>query len=686
MSRSLSSVSPLSPDFGQVEYELQLQLNAPRLQLMECIELDNPHLASQFSSYARQLSFPNIVTAFVPTSALQQSVSDIAAKGIRVDSKRGFRFRVGSFEVDKSKDTIEVVKLLVALGNPLNFESVKPSLVEGNFRRDAPSVSNLRRGYQSLCVSAAGDYVVFNSHQVKVCHLVRFRGGKCLEPLSDDDNLCEICGKKEATIWCVNDNAKLCKTCDRESHARNRVFERHRRIPLSEAMGSMENCPIHSDTKVEYYCTKCRMPVCMQCKMTGSHSRGDNASHPLIPIKDAYDKAVEAASERNPQMAKRSRMIDDQLRHMNEQLQAIVVNEKNVEEEIMRIAKAAIEQAQHLAGEKALIIRSSRTELTRKKEEISAITKFISAQKAQGGVLSFIKAYDRHCALVNAFKSTSDVPAEGDMEGDLCVHGSLDVSSGDKRAPRRVSPQLSPDSVKAVRPKYDYEPDEEEEAREVKKSKQQSPAKRKPSVTVEYTTLTDIAERKRQKNEEKGMVLNFQPFQGSKIIPSSKAATLYLCFPFRALPQTHLLFSSERDGRSISKMHELIDDIGITAILVKVGSHIFGGFAAAKWVNNGQPFGEKSSSFIFSVTHNAFIPYKPQIHDACHLYATSDSLTFGKYDLKLADDFDTCSAVIENSYGIGFEQGSSDAAKFLAGTSTFSADIVEVWGFFTIEA
>jgi hypothetical protein len=41
--------------------------------------------------------------------------------------------------------------------------------------------------------------------------------------------------------------------------------------------------------------------------------------------------------------------------------------------------------------------------------------------------------------------------------------------------------------------------------------------------------------------------------------------------------------------------------------------------------------------------------------------------------------------VIENSYGIGFEQGSHDATTFLAGASLFRAEIVEVWGFFKIE-
>jgi hypothetical protein len=77
-----------------------------------------------------------------------------------------------------------------------------------------------------------------------------------------------------------------------------------------------------------------------------------------------------------------------------------------------------------------------------------------------------------------------------------------------------------------------------------------------------------------------------------------------------------------------------------------------------------------------------FVLYQPRVADACYLYATPDTLTFGKYDLRLAGDFDECSAVIENSYGIGFEQGSPDAKTFMAGAPLFAADIVEVWDFF----
>jgi hypothetical protein len=95
--------------------------------------------------------------------------------------------------------------------------------------------------------------------------------------------------------------------------------------------------------------------------------------------------------------------------------------------------------------------------------------------------------------------------------------------------------------------------------------------------------------------------------------------------------------------------------------------------------------GEGSISFLFSLSQDAVIPYRPCVNDACHLYATEDTVTFGKYDVILADNFVGCSAVLENSYGIGFPPGSVEAQRFLAGEPCFAAAEIEVWGFFTIE-
>jgi hypothetical protein len=161
-------------------------------------------------------------------------------------------------------------------------------------------------------------------------------------------------------------------------------------------------------------------------------------------------------------------------------------------------------------------------------------------------------------------------------------------------------------------------------------------------------------------------------------------ALFYRVFPFKGQPQPHLLFATGRDGRSIEKLHTLVDGIGITVIIVEVGENKFGGFAASKWNSTGEPFGAEGCSFLFSINKDAIIPYKPA-EGAYQLLATPDSLAFGKTDLVLAGNFDECSSQIEGSYGIGLPPGEEDAKTYLAGAEKFVADQVEVWGFYTVD-
>ena len=737
---NLVAVPLLSEDFGRIEYEIQLQLDAPRLVVDECFELSNPHISAQFKTFCKSMSPQNIVDVFVPTTQLKQTVDDIASKGIKVDSRQGFHFTVGRFDVEKSAEKIEVIRLSVALGRTLNYQPSSSA---------EPTAEDLRNGYHSLFIPDKNEYCVFNSAQILTLNLVRFAGGANLNTTTSEDNTCDKCGKEEATVWCINDAAKLCASCDQELHSQ-KVTKNHKRVSLAEARPMIEFCPFHPDQRVEYYCPQCNCPVCYKCKMTGSHSKGPSATHPLVEIKVAYNRSREELAHEDPIIARRKKIIEEKIKYADSKLESIEQNERDIEEEITNLANAAIKQAKELTGDKRLIIQSAKTELERKQNEINALTSFIENQKKFSSPLSFLRAFDRYGLLVGTLQETNDLPPELKVEADLCVFGSFNVGTTDKPPNQDESNQQQSRSVKkhgssknspsqhfqsTIRENYydnedEYEdnvteeednqepissatlPDNDYQQRDVsfsadstsnrqkanqkprqsssgqqqKKNNNKQSLKRKSDAGPEYTSLIALAQRREQKNKARGLELTFQPFSGTQIINSTALCTaLYLCFPFKAQPQTHLLFSTERDGRSIKKMHEMIDGIGITAVLVKKGEFVFGGFAAAKWNHDGEPFGEGSSSFLFSLSQDAFIPFKPRINDSCHLFATENSLTFGKYDLILEDNFDKCSAIIENSYGIGFRQGSTEAQTFLAGQPVFKADIVEVWGFFTIE-
>jgi hypothetical protein len=375
-------------------------------------------------------------------------------------------------------------------------------------------------------------------------------------------------------------------------------------------------------------------------------------------------------------------VIKEKITGADEALAEVLENLQNVEDELRRLCEVAIAQARELAGEKALTIRSARTELVRKQLELEALGKLLASHKKGSGPLTFLRACDRQAALITGIQGTGDLPLDVKVRGDLGIFGGIEVRvSGEVPESTQLSRRDLGESSTVETGSPPGSPKSSP-----KPSPQKSPRRRKGQGEPEWTSIVSLAPRREQKNRARGVELDFQPFQGSAILSNpTQCKALYLCFPFKATPQTHLLFSTENQGRSIRKMHQIIDGIGITAVLIQKGTFVFGGFAAAKWRNDGRPFGEGSTSFLFSLSQDAIIPYRPKVSDGCCLFATEDTLTFGKYDLILADDFDECSACIENSYGVGFEQGSTEAQTFLAGDPTFRADMVEVWGFFTID-
>jgi hypothetical protein len=266
---------------------------------------------------------------------------------------------------------------------------------------------------------------------------------------------------------------------------------------------------------------------------------------------------------------------------------------------------------------------------------------------------------------------------------------------GDLKLIARLRVELPPASAPTAELHAPIEEEEEEEAPKEEAPKlfpksPTSPLKRRAPVSgkdVEFSALSALAEKRKLRAKDRGLAskLKTERFQDSSIIETSEERTmLYLCCPFKGQPLTRLLFSTARDGWSTATMHEKIDNIGITIVLVQRGPFKFGGFAAAKWQRNGKPFGKAGSSFLFSITRDAHVPYKRD-GAGCPLLATDETLTFGEYDLVLGKNFERCSSVIEHNYGLGFDPNSQEAEEFLAGRSVFRPDVVEVWGFFIVD-
>jgi hypothetical protein len=118
--------------------------------------------------------------------------------------------------------------LCVALDNGLNYR--QPLLVrtpDFEFNSAAPTHTDLKTGYHSLCLSNNDDDIVFSADHVKCYALVKFRGGAVIAESTELGDVCDLCEKAEVVIWCINCGAKLCTECDDASHKVNAVLSRH---------------------------------------------------------------------------------------------------------------------------------------------------------------------------------------------------------------------------------------------------------------------------------------------------------------------------------------------------------------------------------------------------------------------------------------------------------------------------
>jgi len=685
MSLSVPVVSPFGEEFGLVEQELRLQMNAPGLKITELYNISLKPIQHQYNNYLKSMSNPNVVDCFLQVSSLHQSISDIMSHGIRVHPKDGLKVQLCDLSVDKSKEAYEMIHIQVALGNVVMFQDPNAEIDSNTFLSRAPTANDIPNSYNSICVSDRNEYVIFNPAQVNTLHLVRFMGGKNISSDFVPYDICGICGKDNATLYCQNDSIKLCEQCDKKSHSENEILRGHVRVPLLDILPKVAQCPEHPNQIVKHYCPKCHLPVCMKCKVKGSHSSGEAAKHNLISISKAYADAVNSAKRPNPMFVSREQTLKTVLNSTENSLRDIATNQRSVEEEIMRIARKAIESAREQSNKKALAIKSAKLELVRKLNEFMKQKELLETYRDYSEPIPFLESFYRNKLLEAPFAENLDLPPAQSIKGDLVVYGRLEVSppkiknAQQESKPKQREPQRGAEYsyyTGYTQDGYTYNSEFDSQALS------QSNATLEPP-DPQITPLSRMAARKAAKYETQGLNLEFQPFDGSDIISDSdEARKLYMCLPFRGQPQTHLMFSTRNDGRSISKMHRMIDGMGITVVLVRSGTYVFGGFAASKWNSDGVPFGQGSSTFLFSITRDAFVPYKPQSDDPCYLYATPETLSFGKEDLMLTNNFDDCSSSIENSFGVGFMYGSEKAKTFLAGKEKFAADAVEIWGFF----
>ena len=651
-------------EFCLIQYILQIFLSSPQLKIDECYDISRENGNINFERYISKMPNSNIVDIFIPLNKLQQPLSDIIKHGIRVNSKNGFKIQTNFVNLEPKQQIYECIHCVVALGIIMNHEKDNSPLSQTIYNNNEADESYLRYDCDSLRISDQNEFLIFTNQQIKALHYIKFKGGENLTSKFPILNKCGVCGNNNATLFCENDNLKLCLKCDQDTHKVNQIFQSHVRNDLFQNYSQSQMCEFHPLNRTSYYCPKCHIPVCVECKISGNHSKGEASKHQLINLSDIYEKTKKSFENSNEIYEFRNKTLNERLIEINEMIENIENNEKNVKLEIERIAQKAIQETHEIFHNRAIQLKSAKIEINRKLKELENQKTFINLHCKSSEPSIFLRSVFASEILDKEINQELDLPLIPNDNGEVHVKGSILIEIDD------------PIPLKNQHPKKEINLKNED----LNNNSNIESEDFDPKII----SLNKMSLRKQSKYLSQGLEFQFIPFNGSQILTDHEISkVLYLCFPFRAQPETHLMYSSIKDGRSVQKIHKLIDNMGITTILIKSGENIFGGFAASKWNSDGKPFGENSSTFLFSINKDAFIPYKPQSEDPCYLYATKDIISFGKDDLRLEGDLDKCYSTIENSFGLGFKFMGEKAKTFLAGSSEFKADIVEVWGFFS---
>lgn len=661
----MSNIPSFSEEFGYTEHLLRMQLNAPSLKISELSDFKLKPIITQFENFIKNHNPVNVVDAFIPVSEISQDVSNVSRYGIRVSPKDGFAFTLNDIKINKSGENV-LYHAQIALGAVYNYQDMKAPLDSIQYISTPPTSENLPSGYDSLRIGN-NKFVVFHQNQVKNLHLVKFTWDPKFEKVNPSRNVCDICGKPDAKLYCTNDHLKLCQKCDASQH-KSQETKNHKREPLETSLSQNQKCPEHQDHPVQYYCNKCKLPVCVDCKVKGSHSNREFLKHKLTPIDEAFKNCVKEHQDESDFITKRHQILDNEIKNKDAELQQIAKNLKETEDEIMRMAMKAIHDARNQSNQSANLVKSAKLELIRKKDELERQKNLVKGAIDEGEPLYVLQTVKDDELYTNFVKENKDLPLKIEGIANLDVFGQIQVK------PQAVPAKLNNSSLVQNREINEFDSDQnaEEDEEEIEDL---------PHIS----SLAKIAERKLKKFQEMNTKFDFVPFQDSQILTNDELRNrLYLCLPFKAVPEPHILFSSFIHGMTMKSLHENVDNVGITCVLIKFGKNIFGGFAGTKWTPDGNPKREKSSTFLFQLTKDAYIPYGGQKEDTFYTVSTENYISFGGEDLKISGkSLEECSSAIENSFGVGLKYGSKAAKEFLAGKHQFKPDAIEIWGFFS---
>jgi hypothetical protein len=385
----------------------------------------------------------------------QNSIHNIITHGGRfriTDADKGAIFTVGNIGMDENNvppgaAQYEFVHCRVAVGRSF---VVDPAQVGAHgipagydtmmIHKDDQQAANI-----DPATDYGREYIISDESRIYPDFVVNFVFDVAADRMKSVPS-CEACESRPATLFCMQDNAKLCEICDRDIHSKSAIHARHNRVLLNEMQSSvgMTLCKEHTNMPVQFFDPIAHIPVCVHCKMSGSHSTGDFANHPLVPIQEAYMASMKDVEYEQRIIEDRRKNIYSQLAHIERTMDQVNVNHDKCQDQIYEIVQKVVQVLHEETQSKLSALLADESELKRQLEYFAWTENFLKYQQASVNPVEFLSVFKSHSSIM-AQAPSEIVDAAAGVRPDIRVIGRLDVVIDDTN-PANVMQSVMPPS------------------------------------------------------------------------------------------------------------------------------------------------------------------------------------------------------------------------------------------------
>ncbi|GIQ87421.1 hypothetical protein KIPB_009457 [Kipferlia bialata] len=428
-----------SDEWAGIEYRLQFSLNNSNAKITGAWAVENPLTVRSFEERTRDSM---VVDSWLNTMSLtdDNSVQTACERGFKVGPE-GFLIATGSLSLEsqrpRQRNMYEFLLCRVGLGRSLvrdempdraaakrTGEAVIPETYDSLYIHQEASglptmaerLHDLEEGHPgpTLAQESADQvnssylYLVGASEQILPRYIVEVEVSE-----GEAAPVCEMCAERPATLYCMEDKSRFCEQCDHQFHSQNRIVARHHRMALSEHGAYLGECPQHPGTIAEYYDPILETPVCVTCKMEGTHSSGEAATHRLISLRDAYKRAVTSSTRDDPLLVAKQSDAERQLRNVDERLREVYRNSASVEEDLFSQFQAVLLTLQEETQRKIAALLGDEVELRRQGRILKSADAWLEQERRTLPPCAFMVAYKRHLQLRSDLIDDISIPESG---------------------------------------------------------------------------------------------------------------------------------------------------------------------------------------------------------------------------------------------------------------------------------